>query len=117
MQYKYLMYVRRSEQPYFLCFLGTNLPRILLDINEAATIRQARLCSDAGKNEFPLWSLLCLSVAHFLLVVNSSINVVIYCLLGSKFRGEFVKIIDLFAYRMGCRKRRRHGLGNRGARI
>ena len=92
-------------------FLVTNLPRVILDIHEAATIRMAQECADAGKEQFALWSMLCLSVAHFLLVLNSSINVVIYCLTSSQFRTELVKIFDLFAYRMGCRKRRRHGLG------
>ena len=101
----------------YVVVLVTNFPRVLLDIHEAATIRQAQQCMDAGKNQFSLWSMLCLSVAHFLLVVNSSINVVIYCLVGSQFRTELVKILDLFAYRIGCRKRRRHGFGNRGGQL
>ena len=96
---------------YLQFFSVTNLPRVILDIHEAATIRMAQECADAGKEQFALWSMLCLSVAHFLLVLNSSINVVIYCLTSSQFRTELVKIFDLFAYRMGCRKRRRHGLG------
>ena len=101
---------------YFLT-LVTNFPRVLLDIHEAATIKQAQLCSEADQNQFALWSMLCLSVAHFLLVLNSSFNVVIYSLTSSQFRTELVKIFDLLAYRMGCRKRRKHGLGTRNGRM
>ena len=102
----------------FILLLVTNLPRVILDIHEAATIRIAQRCGEAGKDQFALWSMLCLSVAHFLLVLNSSLNVVIYCFTSSQFRTELVKIFDLFAYRMGFRKRRRHGLGGtRSGRI
>ena len=102
-----------SLKQNILSFLVTNLPRVLLDINEAAYIRKAQLCGDAGKNQFPLWSMLCLSVAHFLLVLGSSMNVVIYSLTSSQFRAELLKVFDSLAYRLGCRKRRRHGLGIR----
>jgi hypothetical protein len=46
------------------------------------------LCNDLGLHGFSLWSLVLISISHFLLVLNSSINILIYCLLSSKFREE-----------------------------
>ena len=99
----------------FFCIV-CNFPRVLLDIYEAVNVHQLIACAAKNQEQFPFWTWISLSVSHFLLVVNSSINVVVYCLLGSKFRNEFLKIFDAFAYRTGCRKRRRHGFGNHGGR-
>jgi len=73
---------------FVLVFLVCHTPRLLLNIHELATIREAMQCEQAGKNGFPLWSLILISVSHLLLVLNSSINILIYCLLSSKFREE-----------------------------
>jgi hypothetical protein len=75
-----------------LTFLVCHTPRILLDIHEVATIANTNTCRQLGRDYFSLWSLLLLSASHFLLVVNSSVNMVVYCLFGSKFRAEFKHI-------------------------
>ena len=45
-------------------------------------------CMDAGHQGFSLWSMVLITVSHVLLVLNSSINLLIYCFLSSKFREE-----------------------------
>ena len=41
---------------------------------------------DSGQNGFPFWVLLFIPVSHLLLVVNSSANLLIYCLCNAQFR-------------------------------
>jgi len=84
---------------FILVFLVCHLPRLLLNIHELATIRNAMKCMKAEKNPFPLWSQLAISVSHVLLAINSSTNIFIYCFLSSKFREECVKL-----YQSLCRK-------------
>ena len=43
----------------------------------------------ARKRAFPLWPLVLGHVSHFLLVLNSSGNCLIYCLMSKKFRKHF----------------------------
>lgn len=81
-----------------LIFLVCHTPRILLDIRELATVHLASYCNKAGRYEFRMWSLILLNVSHFLLVVNSSVNMVVYCLLGSKFRAQVKKIMDSICF-------------------
>ncbi len=75
-------------------FLVSHAPRILLDIHELVTIENNRLCNELGRDNFEMWSFLLLNVSHFLLVLNSSVNMVVYCLLGSKFRAECRSIVS-----------------------
>ena len=58
-------------------------------------------CQEAGKNGFPLWTEIAISVSHLLLVVNSSTNIFVYCFLSSPFRAECAKL-----YQSVCRKLR-----------
>ena len=50
----------------------------------------------AEKQPFPLWSLVVMCVSHLLLVVNSSINILVYCVLSTKFREEACKVWSRF---------------------
>ena len=77
---------------FILVFLVCHLPRLLLNIHELATIQHAMICQSAGMEPFPMWSLITISCSHFLLVVNSSTNIFIYCFLSSKFREECAKV-------------------------
>ena len=77
-----------------LIFLVCHAPRIILDINELATIKISEYCESIGALEYSFWSILVLNISHFLLVVNSSVNMIVYCLLGSRFRAEVKKIMD-----------------------
>lgn len=46
------------------------------------------VCMEDGRQGFSLWSMVLITISHVLLVLNSSINILIYCLLSSKFREE-----------------------------
>ena len=71
-----------------LIFLVCHFPRILLSIYELAIIRQSHACEAAGFPPFPVSILVTISVSHFLLVFNSATNMLVYCLLSSRFREE-----------------------------
>lgn len=81
---------------FIMVFLMCHLPRLLLNIHELATIRQAMKCQEAGLQAFPLWSLVTISLSHLLLVINSATNILIYCCLSSKFREECRKVFRKF---------------------
>ena len=98
---------------YILVFLVCHSPRLMLNIYELFTIRQAMQCQAVGFTPFPVWpqvslnsvtfqswSLIAIVAAHpqvftafseLFLVLNSSINILIYSLLSSRFRDEVVK--------------------------
>ncbi|CAB4063238.1 unnamed protein product [Lepeophtheirus salmonis] len=73
---------------FILVFLICHLPRLLLNIHELLTITETMECQKRGHFSFSLMSMVSISVSHFLLVVNSSTNIIIYCALSSKFRVE-----------------------------
>ena len=73
---------------FVLVFLICHMPRLLLNIHELITIKEAMLCSQRNERPFSLWSMITISVSHFLLVINSSTNILVYCLMSSKFREE-----------------------------
>jgi len=79
-----------------LIFLVCHAPRIILDINELVNLKRSEYCASTGATPFSFWSIILLNVSHFLLVMNSSTNMIVYCLLGSRFRTEVKKIIDNF---------------------
>ncbi len=89
---------------YILVFLVCHSPRLMLNIYELFTIRHAVLCQENGHDPFPAWSLLLMCFSHFLLILNSSINILIYSLLSSKFREEMGKLFrcaTLFSVTLG----------------
>ncbi|QQP42186.1 Uncharacterized protein FKW44_016772, partial [Caligus rogercresseyi] len=69
---------------FILVFLICHLPRLLLNIHELLTIADTMECKKRGIYRFSLLSMVSISVSHFLLVVNSSTNIIIYCALSSK---------------------------------
>ena len=72
-------------------FLVLHFPRVALDFYELATMEKTRACEKAGKLNLHLWPTLAVITSQLLLVVNSSVNMVVYCCLGSKFRAEVFK--------------------------
>ena len=74
-----------------LIFLICHFPRIINSLYEVATIHKSLLCAKARKPQFSLWSLMMISISHVLLVFNSATNMLVYCLLSSKFRSECVR--------------------------
>lgn len=70
-----------------------NLPNYHHYLNDPQTLEQANLCNEAGFRDIPAWSLAAVHLSHFLLVINSSTTILIYCGLSSKFREEFIKAL------------------------
>ena len=79
-----------------LIFLICHFPRIINSLYEVATIHKSLLCAKAKRPQFSLWSLMMISISHVLLVFNSATNMLVYCLLSSKFRSECVKHLGCF---------------------
>ena len=68
-------------------FIICHSVRLFLDIHEIAVIDQVRECPPSQM--FPPWIFILLSISKLLIVVNSSVNMVIYCCLNAKFRRRF----------------------------
>lgn len=86
-----------------LAFLICHLPRILLDIHEMLTLARANLCKSGGyRRTFPPWSHVAIHISHLLLAVNAATNMIIYCLLNTRFREEVARV---WWQKIRCRKR------------
>ena len=71
-----------------IAFLVCHFPRILLSFHEMFVIRSASACVKEGKNGFPMWALEFVEFSQVLLVLNCSLNGVIYCMFSSKYRAQ-----------------------------
>lgn len=84
---------RRVEDRLAILFMGIvavfficNLPRIFLHMYETSVMEKARECSRLRQRSFPAWVWVMTSVSHLFLVINSSVNLLIYCLWNAQFR-------------------------------
>ena len=69
-----------------LIFFFCHLPRIFLNIQEMWLVGNLDDCSINGKFAIPFWSLILAELSQLSLIVNSSINCLIYCVMSPKFR-------------------------------
>ena len=71
-----------------LMFLVCNLPRILMNVYENVgwEEEEEEEEGDSAAGAAPDWFLVCIQVSHFLLVANSSVNIVLYTWLNPLFR-------------------------------
>ena len=74
-------------------FLVCHFPRIFLSLHEMLVIKNTMACTNLGHYPFPLWAMLFAQFSHLLLVLNSSLNSVIYCMVSSKYRAQAVKYL------------------------
>lgn len=74
---------------FFLC----HFPRILLNFYEMLVIERAMACTAAGQRGFAVWAQVLTSVNNFLLVFNSSINILIYVVFNTKFREAATELL------------------------
>ena len=81
-------------------FLICHMPRILLSLHEMWIIDDTLKCAKSGRKVFPLWALIFSQISHMLLVTNSSVNSLIYCMLSSRFRKAAIEK----AKKWGCIK-------------
>ncbi|TRY77341.1 hypothetical protein TCAL_10524 [Tigriopus californicus] len=84
---------RRVEDRLAILFMGIvavfficNLPRIFLHMYETSVMEKALECSRLRQRSFPAWVWVMTSVSHLFLVINSSVNLLIYCLWNAQFR-------------------------------
>ena len=73
-----------------LCIICHTL-RFFLNFYEMIWINDLLACLQAGKTEFPVWSHVVQEFSRLLLILNSSINIVIYCCFNAKFRNQVIK--------------------------
>ena len=75
-----------------LFFLISHLPRILMGIHEVVVYNQTLACEKARMRPWAVWVHIVTNVSHLLLVINGSVNSLIYCSLSSKFRAQVVRL-------------------------
>ena len=84
-------------------FLICNLPRLILNMHEITVNQDVNRCQQTDLGGFPVWSIALGFVSHVLLVFNSSINLLIYCMVGAKFREVFYRSILCMNKVRACR--------------
>ena len=57
---------------------------MLLNLHEVFMLSAMTACKDRFCP--PVWYMICIKLNHLLLVINSSVNIFIYCVMGDKFR-------------------------------
>ena len=77
---------------FFLC----QSPRLLLNIHEIWTLDQVEHCLHVQQTllgGFPVWAILLGYISNVLMVINSSANLVIYCIIGANMRKQLRDIL------------------------
>ena len=84
---------RRMEDNLAVIFIGMvtvflicHVPRLFLGLHEAWITNQTISCAKAGYSPFPLWATIMNQFSHLVLVINSSVNCLIYSVMSSRFR-------------------------------
>ena len=91
-------------------FLILNCPRLVLGLIEVTQLSSVELCYKNNldfhiKKETYLLDF----AARFLVIVNSSINFIIYCLVGSEFRQKLLTMMNLTNKTSSCKLGERSG--------
>jgi len=76
-----------------LVFLVSNIPRLVLNLTELLIHTTASGRSECGCDPTPEWYLVMISVNHLFLTINSSVNFLIYCSVGEKFKKVVVRFL------------------------
>ena len=69
-----------------IIFIFCHLLRLMINFYETLVIRNAIACESAGRNGFPFSGFIFITLSEILLVINSSMNMVIYCCINGNFR-------------------------------
>ena len=77
-----------------IVFVICNSLRVILNIYDSAIVEDIIECEKQKVGRYPpAWILCTISVSHLLLMVNSSVNFVVYCVAGKRFRSILAKKI------------------------
>ena len=76
------------------------------------TIERSVRCTKVGAPPFPLWVLCFNYISHVLLVLNCSVNSLIYCGLSSRFRTQTMVYIGRLGKKLGLTKTFTPGTAN-----
>ncbi|TRY77068.1 hypothetical protein TCAL_00022 [Tigriopus californicus] len=86
-----------------IVFVLCNSLRVILNIYDFSVVDSIIDCEKKGVGRLPpSWILCSISVSHLLLMVNSSVNFLVYCVAGTRFRRVLVRKV-----RAGFRKLRK----------
>ena len=71
-------------------FIVCNTFRVIIEIDNMIGSKTVEECHKAGKPQFSLWSIIVGPLSEFMMVLNSSINMIIYCCLNENFRKHVI---------------------------
>ncbi len=74
-------------------FVVCHFPGAALNMYEAINVESSRLCGEAGQRAFPSAFFVVIALNHFLLVVNSSANMLLYTVLNKRFRRHLAEFV------------------------
>jgi hypothetical protein len=93
-----------------ILFILFHILRIILNIEEFATLEKRKMAKGMGCEWLQYWTIIAAPVSHILLQINSSINFVIYCFFNKSFRHELVtwwtSFLNVFKMRNNSRLQR-----------
>ena len=79
-----------------LVFLTLNIPRLILGVVEVTELSAVENCYELGHDYFMLKRTYIFDfLARLLVILNSSVNFLIYCLVGSEFRAKLISCLGL----------------------
>merc|ERR1712013_234856 len=82
-----------------ITFLVCQIPRIFLSFYRSSVSERTNFCWELGMlPTHPSWMFTLTAIQHFFLIVNSSVNFIIYCFMGTKFR----RVLMLSLKKMFC---------------
>ena len=79
-----------------IVFLFTNFTRIILGVQELLLYPTVNWCYNKDFDYHPsVYTYILDFIARFLVILNSSINFLIYCMVGSKFRTKLLEMLKV----------------------
>ena len=85
-------------------FICCHAPRLFLQFFHRSISTAQKECFENGKTvtKYPSWLWAIIPISHTLLILNSSINFILYCWLGSRFRKGLKRQCKLWKEKICC---------------
>ena len=75
-----------------IVFVICNSLRVILNIYDSAVVEEIIECEKSNMGRYsPAWIMCTISVSHLLLMANSSVNFLVYCVAGKRFRSTLAR--------------------------